>query len=130
MMKKVFIIILAVTISTIFFSCEKMFIEPPKNNPVAIFENIWQTFNEEYAPFEERNVDWQLAYDTFRPQVNPNTTDVELFAIISEMLKLFDDGHISLTAPNRQVFFSNRIRRDLIDDNLFNKTVHYCPIKI
>lgn len=100
-----------------------MFIEPPKNNPEALFENIWQTFNEEYAPFDERNVDWQQAYNMFRPQVNMNTTDDELFTIISEMLKLFDDGHISLTAPNRQVFYSNRIRRELIDDNLFNKTV-------
>lgn len=122
-MKRVFNIILAVTITITFFSCEKMFVEPPKNNPEAVFENIWQTFNEEYAPFEERNVDWQEAYNIFRPQVNMNTTDDELFTVISEMLKLFDDGHISLIAPNRQVFFSNRIRRELIDDNLFNKTV-------
>jgi len=122
-MKSVFNFILAVTITTTFMSCEKMFIEPPKNNPEALFENIWQTFNEEYAPFDERNVDWQQAYNMFRPQVNMNTTDDELFTIISEMLKLFDDGHISLTAPNRQVFYSNRIRRELIDDNLFNKTV-------
>lgn len=122
-MKRVVNIILAVTITTTFISCEKIFIEPPKDNPEAVFENIWQTFNEEYAPFEERNVDWQLAYNTFRPLVNMNTTNDELFAIISEMLKLFDDGHVSLTAPDRQVFYSNKIKRELIDDNLFNKTV-------
>lgn len=39
------------------------------------------------------------------------------------MLKVFDDGHISLTAPNRQVFYSNRIRREKIDDELFNKQI-------
>mgnify|MGYP002397608194 CR=1 FL=1 len=103
--------------------CEKKFIEPPKNNPEPIFENLWQTFNDEYAPFEERNVDWAGAYNTYRPLVKPNTTDDELFEVLSEMLKLFDDGHLSLTAPNRQVFFSNRIRRELIDDALFNKQV-------
>lgn len=103
--------------------CEKMFIEPPKNNPEAIFENLWNTFNEEYAPFEERKVNWDSIYNVYRPLVKSNTTDDELFQIISDMLKVFDDGHISLTAPNRQVFYSNRIRREKIDDELFNKQV-------
>jgi carboxyl-terminal processing protease len=122
-MKKVFNVIFTVTIISTFYSCENIFIEPPKDNPEAIFENIWQTFNEEYAPFEERNVDWQIAYNTFRPQVDINTTDDELFTIISEMLQLLNDGHVSLTAPNKHVFYSNRIMRELTDDNLFNKTV-------
>lgn len=122
-MNKIFFAILTIILATAFISCEEMFIEPPKNNPEAVFENIWQTFYEEYAPFEERNVDWQAAYNTFRPQVNMSTTDDELCTIISEMLKQFDDGHISLTVPNREVFVSNRIIRELIDDNLFNKTV-------
>lgn len=104
-------------------ACEKMFIEPPKNNPEAIFENLWNTFNEEYAPFEERKVNWDSIYNVYRPLVKSNTTDDELFQIISDMLKVFDDGHISLTAPNRQVFYSNRIRREKIDDELFNKQV-------
>lgn len=104
-------------------ACEKMFIEPPKNNPEAIFENLWNTFNEEYAPFEERKVNWDSIYNVYRPLVKSNTTDEELFQIISDMLKVFDDGHISLTAPNRQVFYSNRIRREKIDDELFNKQV-------
>lgn len=122
-MKKYFFTILTVILATTLVSCEKMFIEPPKNNPEAVFENIWQTFNEEYAPFEERNVDWQATYNSFRPQVNRSTTDDELFTIISEMLKLLDDGHVSLTTPNRKVFVSNGIIREMTDDNLFNKTV-------
>ena len=103
--------------------CEKMFIEPPKNNPEAIFENLWTTFNEEYAPFEERKVNWDSIYNVYRPLVKSNTTDDELFQVLSNMLKVFDDGHISLTAPNRQVFYSNRIRREKIDDELFNKQI-------
>ncbi len=103
--------------------CEKMFIEPPKNNPEAIFENLWTTFNEEYAPFEERKVNWDSIYNVYRPLVKSNTTDDELFQVLSNMLKVFDDGHISLTAPNRQVFYSNRIRREKIDDGLFNKQI-------
>jgi hypothetical protein len=103
--------------------CEKMFIEPPRNNPEAIFENLWTTFSEEYAPFEERKVNWDSIYNVYRPLIKSNTTDDELFQVLTNMLKVFDDGHISLTAPNRQVFYSNRIRREKIDDELFNKQV-------
>jgi carboxyl-terminal processing protease len=100
--------------------CEKMFVEPPANNPEAIFENLWNTFNEEYAPFEERQVDWQAQYNVFRPQVNSTTTDEELFTILSEMLGKLDDAHVSLTAPGRDVFYANKIRNELIDDELFS----------
>ncbi|NLD46945.1 MAG: hypothetical protein GX660_07060 [Clostridiaceae bacterium] len=101
-------------------SCGKIFVEPPANNPEAIFENLWTTFNEEYAPFEERNVNWQVQYNSFRPLVNSTTTDDELFSIISQMLTSLDDGHVTLTAPGRDLFISNKIRNELIDDELFS----------
>lgn len=104
-------------------SCKKFFKEEPQNNPEAIFENLWKTYNEEYAPFEERNVDWQAAYNTYRPMVKANTSNDQLFSILSQMLEIFDDGHISLTAPNKQIFYSNKVRREKIDDELFNKDV-------
>ena len=97
-----------------------MFIEEPSNNPEAIFENLWITFNEEYAVFEERNVDWQAEYITYRPMVHPNTSDEELFGILSQMLAKLDDGHVNLTAPNRKIFYSNKIKNELIDDKLFS----------
>jgi carboxyl-terminal processing protease len=101
-------------------ACENMFIEPPVNNPEAVFENLWTTFNEEYAPFEERNVKWDEMYDLYRSMVRSNTTDAELFTILSQMLATLDDGHVSLMAPKRDVFFSNKIRNELIDDALFS----------
>jgi carboxyl-terminal processing protease len=100
--------------------CEKMFIELPANNPEVIFENLWTTFNEEYAPFEERHVDWVAEYNTFRPMVKSTTTEAELFTILSQMLGKLDDGHVSLTAPGRDVFYANKIRNELIDDELFS----------
>lgn len=119
-MKKVIYGFISISLSLIIVSCEKFFVDPPLNTPEAIFENLWQTFNEEYAPFEERNVDWDRAYETFRPMINNNTTPDELFTVIKNMLMLFDDGHINLTAPDKEIFFSNRIRRELIDDELFD----------
>lgn len=103
--------------------CDSMFTEPPANDPESIFENLWTTFNEEYAPFEERNVNWQEVYRKYRPKVNSNTTDGELFKILSAMLEILNDGHVSLTAPNRDIFYSNKIKRDLVDNGLFNVSV-------
>jgi carboxyl-terminal processing protease len=107
-------------LSILIASCENVFVEPPVNNSEEIFENLWTTFNEEYAPFEERNVDWQIQYNSFRPMVNSGTTEDELFSIISQMLSSLDDGHVTLTAPGRDIFISNKIRNELIDTELFS----------
>lgn len=119
-MKLIKQILALIAITFAITGCEKMFIEPPANNPESIFEDIWTTFNEEYAPFEERHVDWNAKYNTYRPMVNSATTDEELFSILAQMLSELDDGHVTLTAPGRDVFYSNKIMNDLIDDKLFS----------
>lgn len=103
--------------------CETLFLEEPSGNPEDVFENLWTTFHEEYAPFEERNVDWEAQYETYRPKVKAGTMEDELFDILSQMLASLDDGHVSLSAPGRNVFFSNRIRQLRIDDELFDLSV-------
>jgi carboxyl-terminal processing protease len=119
-MKRGYRLFAFILMSVLIMACGKMFTEQPVNNPEAVFENLWTTFHEEYAPFEERNVDWNTEYSIYRPMVNANTSDDELFEIISQMLGMLDDGHVSLTAPGRDVYFSNRIRNGLIDDELFS----------
>jgi carboxyl-terminal processing protease len=103
--------------------CEKLYVPEPANDPEEILEQLWRTFQEEYAPFEERGVDWELQYNIYRPMVTSATTEDELFDILSDMLASLDDGHVSLTAPGREVYFSNRIRRHQIDDELFDLNV-------
>lgn len=121
-MRKLIKIFILCSVITLNLSCEKLFVEQPGNNPESIFENLWQTFHELYAPFDERNVNWNTEYTNYRPLVNQNTSDEELFTILSQMLAKLDDGHVSLTAPGREIFFANKIRREKIDDALFNKT--------
>jgi carboxyl-terminal processing protease len=122
-MNRIFTFLLMLSIPIFFTGCKKLFLEQPPGDPEAIFEDLWTTFDEAYAPFEERNVDWEAQYETYRPMVNPGTTDDELFDVFSQMLATLDDGHVSLTAPGRNVFFSNRIRQYRIDDELFDLSV-------
>jgi len=67
-----------------------------ESTPTATFEHLWHTFNDHYAFFEKRGVDWQNQYALLRPEVSDNLTDAELFTVIEELLEPLDDGHIML----------------------------------
>lgn len=104
-----------------FAGCKKVIFETePKNNPEAIFENLWTTFKTDYAPFEERGVNWDNQYQIFRPQVNSSTSTEALKNIIKSMLRTLNDGHVSLTTPGENIFYSNIIIDQKIDDKLFD----------
>lgn len=101
--------------------CKKVFFEEePANNPEALFENVWETFNTDYAIFDERGVDWDQQYDIYRSQVSSSTTDSELETVLQQLLGSLDDGHVSLSVPNKPVFNGNQIINQRIDNELFN----------
>lgn len=102
-------------------SCEKTFFEtPPEQDPEALFEDLWGTFDTDYASFEERNVDWQEQYNIYRPQVNENSTDDDLYRVFTHMLRSLNDGHVSLVVPNRKAFNSNTYFDQEKVDSLFS----------
>ena len=68
------------------------------SGPEKNFEALWKTFHERYAFFKLRGVDWKKQYKTFRPKVNKDTTDEQLFTILCNMLKPLKDGHVNLKA--------------------------------
>ncbi|MCO7223749.1 S41 family peptidase [Pleionea sp. CnH1-48] len=70
---------------------------PAPSDPEYNFEVLWHTFNEQYAFFEQRNVNWAAAYAEFRPQVSASTTSAELKEIMVSMLSRFKEDHVSLT---------------------------------
>ncbi|MBX7107883.1 MAG: S41 family peptidase [Chitinophagales bacterium] len=120
-MKRIFCV---VAVSLLFCSCEKVFFGPePANEPVAVFNQFWNDFNEYYAVFEERGVDWDSMYQVYAPQVGDGTTDDELFAVLSAMIKPLDDGHVNLIAPGRKQFSSNHIYRDSVGFTLWDLEV-------
>lgn len=77
--------------------------EPEKN-----FEYLWHLFDEKYASFTEKEIDWDLTYETYRNKVTFNTTDAKLYQVFSSMLKPLNDGHVSLKAKSLDSIFSAR----------------------
>ena len=119
-MKTLTYIILALAIFTL-NACEKTIFEvQPENNPVALFEDLWTTFSTDYAGFEERGVDWNEQYQIYRPLVSAETSNEELKEIIKQMLRVLNDGHVSFTTPDADVFYSNLIIDQRIDNDLFD----------
>ncbi len=81
--------------------CKKKLSKKALKNPVLNFEILWNTFYEQYAYFQERKVDWQAMYDTYRKRVNEKTSEAELFAICDAMLAELNDGHVGIEGPDR-----------------------------
>lgn len=69
----------------------------PKASPERNFEAFWQLFNQHYAHFETRHLDWRQQYHRFRDQVTPATTDTQLLAIFQAMVAPLQDGHVVIS---------------------------------
>lgn len=67
----------------------------PKN-----FQVFWETFNDNYAFFKERNIDWKAIYDQYLPMVKNAKTDKEFATILKEIIGKLKDGHIRLDLPD------------------------------
>ncbi len=66
------------------------------DDPVINFEVLWHTFQENYAFFKVKGIDWQAQYDQYRPQVKADMSQSELYALISDMLAPFQDSNVWL----------------------------------
>lgn len=102
-------------------SCRQIFPDAePTANPQAVFEHFWQEFDALYGPFADRQVDWDAQYAEFAPQLSGNSSEEDLYDVLSRMIFRLDDGHVTLTAPGKPLLHSNRIYREKIDYQLFN----------
>lgn len=75
-------------------------VQTPASSPEQIFETVWRTFDERYALFEVKKIDWENLGDEYRSQVSATTSDEELFNIITGMLSHLNDNHVTLSAES------------------------------
>lgn len=78
-------------------------------DPVTLFHIVWHTFNEQYAFFELRGVDWDAEYKKWRPQVTTATTDAKLFDILASMMSTLGDNHVMIAADDFQYAAFQRV---------------------
>jgi len=81
--------------------CQQKLTKKERNNPVLNFEILWKTFEEQYAYFEERTIDWKALYKVYASQVNEKTSEVEFYQICKAMLSELNDEHVSIQASDK-----------------------------
>lgn len=89
--------------------------------PEKNFETLWLTFQDNYAFFKLRHIDWQQAYNRYRPQINSQTSDDSLYTVFTHMLAPFQDNHINLIIPSVKQFKSikpSQFRQEFFNDSL------------
>lgn len=67
--------------------------------PGALFEDVWQNFDQRYAFFDYRSIDWNQLGDTYRARIREPMSDSALASVIGEMITRLEDQHAVLISP-------------------------------
>lgn len=64
------------------------------------FKSFWRTFNDNYAFFDKRQINWNAIYEEYFPKVEKISSQKEFALILNEIIAKFQDGHINLEIPS------------------------------
>ncbi len=77
--------------------CEKAFLGPqPENTPGENFDLLWKAFDENYANFPVKPVNWDSLRVFYRSMITPSTSETGLWNVSTGLLANLDDGHVKL----------------------------------
>jgi carboxyl-terminal processing protease len=91
-------------ITFIFFITMINFLSAQDNiiqEPIKNFDKLWVEFNDRYAFFEIKNINWNDVYKKYRPLINERTSNDSLFTVCNKMLLKLKDGHVGLVQYDR-----------------------------
>jgi hypothetical protein len=78
--------------------------QPPPTGPLAVFDQFWTTFDENYPFFAAKGIDWDQARATYRPRVTAGMSEDALHAVLSAMIRPLGDAHTAVRAPSGTTF--------------------------
>ena len=80
-------------------ACTFFYGEKNETSYTEMFDSLWNDYNETYALFEVRGVDWAEQYKVCRPLVNDDMTDQEFFQVLQKLLYPLNDAHVYVKTP-------------------------------
>ena len=81
-----------------------------------MFDAMWNDYNDTYALFEVRNVDWEEQYMLHKPNISESMTDKEFFDECAAMLYTLKDSHVYIKTP----FGSMNSGEDILPPDAFS----------
>lgn len=72
-------------------------------DPGFNFDVFWHYFQENYAFFELRHLDWEYIQRVYRPLVNQSTNAHELADIFTRILHELNDSHATISIPGQTI---------------------------
>jgi hypothetical protein len=94
-------------------SCTQAIMPDSEAVPSLVFETFWHHFNDSYASFDRRNVDWKKIYGEYAAHVSDNMSSNELQNLITKMLQKFGDAHAGI----------------IVDKNTILRSINYSPLQ-
>lgn len=94
-----------------------------QNDPVSVFNQVWHAYDTLYSGFAHKDIDWDKLYKIYRPKINENTSENELFDITTQMLRHLNDNHVQIAKENPERHFSAGLFGYLFDDIGFDSTL-------
>jgi carboxyl-terminal processing protease len=66
-------------------------------DPLLNFDVFWETFDENYAGFGPRDIDWNAVRTQYRSRIGPQTSEKELYGLLGEIVQEINDPHVFVT---------------------------------
>ena len=114
-MKYIATIILA---SVLIIGCEEKLLGPDaENTPQANFEILWKTFDDKYALFTAKHINWDSLHKAYGAMVTPSASEDRLWNACTGLLSDLDDGHVVLLNANcSRIYSPGKVGQRKMDD--------------
>jgi len=73
--------------------------------PTDPFDFFWDEMDRKYVYFDEKGVDWNAVYATYKPQIKTGS-DEEYIQVFGEIVDLLKDGHVWVQAPTTYISYN------------------------
>ena len=101
-MKKIAIIFTAILWMLILLplqGCTFFYGESTNASYTEMFDSLWKDYNETYALFDVRGINWNEQYAKCRPLVYDEMSDLEFFQVLQKLLYPLNDAHVYVKTP-------------------------------
>jgi len=73
----------------------------PSLHHLLVFEELWNTVNENYLYSDFNGVDWYTIYDEYRHRIESGMNDDEFYLVMDEMISKLGDEHSKFFNPKQ-----------------------------